>query len=143
MMMRKKAFKRMLVLVLAVTMLISFSTSASALGIARDFNTPYYYSIAPGGTQAIIFVTPNGNNGIDAIIAKIERLSSSGKVIGNYYVLNNGSQYHVGSLSGGASVQTAPVAYYQQGFDGLWTLQSSDTTETIDIKVTFYKNGLP
>lgn len=130
-----KMMRKMLVIMSALALLLVFNPAAHALSVTSQFNTPLYITINPGETKPVMFATPSGQS-YSVIKAKVENLSASGKVVGNYYVVKGGTQHNVGSIDT-SSTQTVWIAYYSPPFNGLLILNSANTTEPITVRVTF------
>jgi|GEM_PF-2624933 len=131
--------RRLTAIIAALSLFLVFSPATHALTVANQFNTPIYLTINPGETKPIIFVPQSGVT-VSAIVAKIEQLSSSGRVVGEYSILHAGNQYKIGNISGSSSVQIVGVSYYSPPYNGLFILRSEGTTSPISVRVTFY-NG--
>lgn len=130
-----KTMRRMLAVMAAVVLLLTFNPAAHALSVTSQFNTPLYITINPDETKPVMYAMTNGQN-YTLVRAQVENLSTSGIVSGDYYVVKSGYQYHVGSFST-ASSKTIGIAYYSPPYNGLILLRSENTTSPITVRVTF------
>jgi len=133
-----KIAKRLSFLIIALCMMLIFTPATHALTVTSQFKTPVHITINPGETKPVLFAVPNGTT-VNAIVAKIERVSSSGTIVGEHYILHAGNQYYNGTINT-ASTQTIGISYYSPPYNGLIILRSENTTSPVTVRITFYNS---
>lgn len=130
-----RKMKTLLVLLFAAGFFLVSTPSVNALAIAPAFNSPITLTIQPGETRYLICTVAAKN-----VKAVVERLTTNGKVVGPYYFNISGrGQYQMGNMTGTSSVQDLYFSYWD-GTPGnaLLYLSTTDTTEEVTVRVTFY-----
>lgn len=136
-----RIWKSMAGLLLVLALSVAFVPRVQAQDFVTQFNAPRLYQVTPGTTRIIMMIPPSGSNQ-SSIAAKIEQLSSNGKVIGNAYLYQNGTEYLSGTLNGSSMTQTAGASYFTPNFSLILKLNAADTTSPISIRVTFYNGSV-